>query len=784
MVLCWSSIVFADSKLSALSNNSSPTGTDLTYDVASGTSYNITLSQVKDFVLTANVGIGSASPGQSLDVQGTVRAFDFMGAGTDLTGTAIGLSIGGNSATATALAANPTNCSAGNYPLGVDASGNSESCTVASTGTVTSVTLSTPSSTLTLGGTNPITTSGTISADINLTHANTWTGQQIFNTSNVGINSTTPGERLDVQGTIRTTGFTLTTGATNGYILTSDTNGKSSWAAATVSSTPGGSATNLQYQVNSTTFGGVTNSSVVSGNIGLNSANPGQILDIQGTIRATGFTLTTGATNAYVLTSSATGVASWAAATSAAGGTNAVQYNSGSSTFAGTENKFSFNGTNVGIGTTSGINLLDVQGTVTANAFQITGQGNVGIGTASPQRKFDVTSSTSPGMRIYSTSTSNPPAIEFKFGNSATNVSSIGQETSTTTDTFCAGDAVNDFCINSGSNQLDFATGNSLRMKLVGANFGINQTAPKAFLDVSGNAIIGSYSGTNTAPSNGVIISGNVGIGTYNPSSLFEVGVQKFNVFSGGNIGVGSITPGQTLDVNGTVRAITFINRGGTSSQFQKADGSLDSSTYSTAVGANPTGTVGTAAVNGSSANFIRADGAPAINLTMSPTWTGNHIFAPSSGNTVFTAGNVGIGSASPGQVLDVQGTVRVSLNVGIGTVLPSQALTVNGGINTYGNTSNSYLNSTGGNVGIGSVNPGTVLDVQGTIRTTGFIINTKSTTGIGWSEHNAANQACNTTCGTTACVIGLDAGTVGVLNSNFVACTDATADDCICAGP
>ena len=35
----------------------------------------------------------------------------------------------GNAATATALAANGTNCSAGNYPLGVDASGNSETCT-------------------------------------------------------------------------------------------------------------------------------------------------------------------------------------------------------------------------------------------------------------------------------------------------------------------------------------------------------------------------------------------------------------------------------------------------------------------------------------------------------------------------------------------------------------------------------------------------------------------------------------------------------------------------------
>lgn len=41
--------------------------------------------------------------------------------------------ITGNASTATALAANGTNCSAGSYPLGVDASGNAESCTAAVT---------------------------------------------------------------------------------------------------------------------------------------------------------------------------------------------------------------------------------------------------------------------------------------------------------------------------------------------------------------------------------------------------------------------------------------------------------------------------------------------------------------------------------------------------------------------------------------------------------------------------------------------------------------------------
>ncbi len=62
-------------------------------------------------------------------------------------------SISGNAGTATALAANPTNCSAGSYPLGIDASGNVESCTAAGTGTVTAVTGTWPI--ISSGGTTP-----------------------------------------------------------------------------------------------------------------------------------------------------------------------------------------------------------------------------------------------------------------------------------------------------------------------------------------------------------------------------------------------------------------------------------------------------------------------------------------------------------------------------------------------------------------------------------------------------------------------------------------------------
>ncbi len=43
---------------------------------------------------------------------------------------------------------------------------------------------------------------------------------------------------------------------------------------------------------------------------------------------------------------------------------------------------------------------------------------------------------------------------------------------------------------------------------------------------------------------------------------------------------------------------------------------------------ANPTGTVGLAAVNGVAATFMRSDAAPALSVTIAPTWSGNHTFS------------------------------------------------------------------------------------------------------------------------------------------------------------
>lgn len=59
--------------------------------------------------------------------------------------------------------------------------------------------------------------------------------------------------------------------------------------------------------------------------------------------------------------------------------------------------------------------------------------------------------------------------------------------------------------------------------------------------------------------------------------------------------------------------------------------------------GANPTGTIGLAAVNGVLTTFMRSDGAPALSQAIAPTWTGLHTFSAAAGTTTINAPTTGV---------------------------------------------------------------------------------------------------------------------------------------------
>ena len=264
-------------------------------------------------------------------------------------------------------------------------------------------------------------------------------------------------------------------------------------------------------------------------------------------------------------------------------------------------------------------------------------------------------------------------------------------------------------------------------------------TPPTAPYDNSGAG--SAYSQYQLNGTNKAVVGWN-GIGNYTTIGGTAIASPAIAIDVNNNIGIGSTAPATLLDVNGVIYGHTNVGIGTSvpAAALDMASGGIrlggtTKTTWDTIpTGANPTGTIALTAVNGSAATFLRSDGAPALGVTISPTWTGNHTFTPASGNTLFSAGNVGIGSATPTQKLDVNGIIYGHTNIGIGTSSPRQALDVMG------------MGLFSSNVGIGTSVPATSLDVAGTGNflnvSTVFTVGTEKfgttwTKGTGWTGTN-----------------------------------------------
>ena len=415
----------------------------------------------------------------------------------------------------------------------------------------------------------------------------------ITNQGNVGAGSTNPGTRLDVNGTVRTVGFTMPTGASNTYVLTSDSSGNSSWQPASGGANPGGSATQLQYQVNGTTFGGVSGTSVVSGNIGVGSANPGQVLDVTGTVRSTNFVGKGFSASQIVGTDASQNLVTLTTATYPSlmelsyvkGVTSAIQTqlnSKGSGTVTSVATDSTLTGGTITTTGTLGINLTNPN---TWTGQQIFNTANVGVGSSNPGTSLDVNG------------TVRAVALSVRGGTSSQFLKANGTVDSTA-----------------------YGTGSVTSVAL---------STPNSTLTLGG---------TNPVTTSGTI-SADINLTNANTWT----GQQLFNT---ANVGINSATPGQRLDVTGTVRATALVTKGGSSSQFVKGDGSLDSTSYGT-------GSVTSVATDSTlTGGTITTTGTLGLNLTNANTWTGQQLF-----NTA----NVGINSATPGQRLDVGGTVRAT---------------------------------------------------------------------------------------------------------------------------
>jgi hypothetical protein len=173
-----------------------------------------------------------------------------------------------------------------------------------------------------------------------------------------------------------------------------------------------------------------------------------------------------------------------------------------------------------------------------------------------------------------------------------------------------------------------------------------------------------------------------------------------------GNLGIGTLSPGYALDVVGTVNA-TGIRVGGSNLS--------PSATIDTTNAANITS--GTLPVARGGTGTTTSTGVGSLVLSGSPTLTGTvsanaiNIITTTGSNANFSnvtvvstlnvPGNVGIGSTQPAFKLDISGSARITSALGIGSVAATPTPLYIGTTLAYSNTDTrwvTYMSSNGGN--------------------------------------------------------------------------------------
>jgi hypothetical protein len=454
-------------------------------------------------------------------------------------------------------------------------------------------------------------------------------------TGNVGIGTTNPGAKLEVNGTVKITDGTQ--GA--GKVLTSDANGLASWGNINFTETDpevGTNTTNYLSKWNGTSL--VTSSVYDNGNVGIGTTITDARLQIKPTAEA-GYTL-------RLLSQSYDDryVSIWRGTD---GGVIDV----------------------VGPAVNPPVHLgFYIEG---SEKVRITDAGNVGIGTTTPQGLLHVSSSGYALLKV------GKHALLSGLANNSTLDTAGSVIITGGSDISGIGKGAGSVTVTAG------AWGGTDRAKIVLNSVGIGGTGGGVLIsggfNTAGSISVGRriYNGS---PAGGVVISGGEGGSNGNGGSvtlaagagsgdvsyrggdviikggagllpspagniLFKIAdVSVAKIDSLGRIGIGTTHPGAKLEVNGTVK-ITDGTQGAGKVLTSDANGlaswgSISITETDPEVGTNTT-------------NYLSK-------------WDGSALITSS----VYDNGNVGIGSTSPGQRLDVQGgNINTSGNIMTGSL-------------------------------------------------------------------------------------------------------------------
>ena len=451
--------------------------------------------------------------------------------------------------------------------------------------------------------------------------------------NSVGIGTASPTANLHVVGNARVTGaiFDSTNApGTSGQVLTSTVTGTDWKSLAEISGVDGtGTANYLSKWADADT---ITNSIIYDNgtNVGIGTATPNNKLTVNGNIETTG------------------------------AGKIGFNVNDSYGSFP-----------HYGLGYAGGVSITNLAGyfglsfgTSGTERMRITGTGNVGIGTTSPNVKLQVVGD----IRI----TANDPIL-YLTPNSGTEV--FFQKLSTSNGDF-----------------LRLYDGTNYSMFWKNANVGIGTSSPQAKLQVNygateaGVCISGTSGDTWFPYTNGInYIRGELIVGD-NAATNVQL------VTGGGNVGIGTASPAARFTVQTTT----------------------SSSAHSLRV------TDGTGVINighwDTVTNRFELSGKPTYFIQYG---TGNYISFGTLGSEnmrIQAGGNVGIGTTSPNRLLQVAGSVYINTNLDVvGTIFGSTNKMLDQSATStrlYDAAGTLVMSLGSGNVGIGTTAPNAKLDI------------------------------------------------------------------------